>query len=404
VALDEAPRSKETAMRHQIQRSLVIASAIALLIPLATTAAVWAPVVPITDSGAALAWPGNLVKCGSGAAAGIVYQETIGDEPGIYFRRSPDGGATWATPVLLSSVDVAVATLPRLTVSGSRIQAVWVEGDQTSHHVMHRRSGDCGRHWGDGQPISSIAGSAGLPALTNAGDTVVVAWTSETTGKVYRKRSIDGGVTFGQPLVIGQSTNQPGLPDDAGIDAQPHLAMRGQVLHLVYYASAGELRYRRSINSGGSWDPAQIMATTGSGRFPWVAAGAFKHVYVGYQLGPAGGMAVQFRRSRSNGASFSGARTLAGAALNPTSAPIITYASGFYRAFYAHCDDSACDGQAIYFRKSDNGFSWSDEQRATPVGHDIAWPTGIAIADRLILAFGVQDGDPPISNLLTRGQ
>ena len=74
----------------------------------------------------------------------------------LYYQRSLDGGATWQSPLAITS-------------SSSRI----ADQDVAPH----------------------VSGQ------------VRIAWTGLTTGNLYTRTSVDGGATFGPALPVGRTTN-----------------------------------------------------------------------------------------------------------------------------------------------------------------------------------------------------
>jgi hypothetical protein len=157
----------------------------------------------------------------------------------IFFARSTDGGRSFDTPMNLSG-SIAGDGKGRLSaqswhngsldlVLNSRggIHVAWTEYEGA---LWYRRSTDGGQTFAEPE---HVAGDGTVPArgptLAVDGDEVVhLAWTvgEDPAADVRLVTSTDGGITFGSPTVVGES--------DGHADA-PKLAVDGEgTLHLVY--------------------------------------------------------------------------------------------------------------------------------------------------------------------------
>ncbi len=167
--------------------------------------------LPISDSTTAAASPRMAVQ---GPQVAVVWEARPADDAGaaadIGFGYSGDGGAAFG-PVLNLSASPAASQRPAVAI-GDAIQAIWIEGDT----VAIRSSIDGAAFTPAGALAAAPPGATliGAAVGTIAG-AVHVSWTialpdDATDGPFYR-RSMDGGGTFGpaQDLRLGGLAGMP---------------------------------------------------------------------------------------------------------------------------------------------------------------------------------------------------
>lgn len=164
----------------------------------------------------------------------------------------------------ISEFDLA-SEEPRIAVHGDSVHVVWHDARSTSNwEVYHRKSDDGGVTWGDGMLLSSSTdGEASMhPAVAVDGDSVYVVWDNTSlsnSGEIYTRRSVDGGETFAsQRRLTGGDNFQQVYPD---------VGTEGDYVHVVWhdqrdygYGSDGEIYYCRSLDNGANWQ-AQVRLT-----------------------------------------------------------------------------------------------------------------------------------------------
>lgn len=135
----------------------------------------------------------------------------------LFYRRSSDGGATWSTPLRLSSTTTLRGTTrPQVRVNGTTVVVAWDEGydnitakgDPAQGGL--RRSLDGGRTW---QPIQVIADPDGpIEQVTFAfgkENHALLVW-RETGKQVMRySASENAGATWGDPVTVPNIVARP---------------------------------------------------------------------------------------------------------------------------------------------------------------------------------------------------
>jgi hypothetical protein len=251
----------------------------------------------------------------------------------IFFARSTDGGRSFDTPVNLSDTIAGDGkgrlsaqswhngSLDLVLSSGGEIHVAWTEYEGA---LWYRRSTDGGQTFAE---PTHVAGDATVPArgpsLAVEGEGVVhLAWTvgEDPAADVRLVTSTDGGITFGPPTVVGES--------DGHADA-PKLAVdREGTVHLVYAeadrGSGGRyhIHYTRRSSGDDGFDAPRVISRTDANGvdavgFPSLSVDSDSNLYVVWERFPT-------RRGRPLGLGFAhsddGGRTFGGHAVVPGTA------------------------------------------------------------------------------------
>ncbi len=100
----------------------------------------------------------------------------------IYYRRSSDGGVTWAPEVRLTNAPDESAR-PSITVRGREIRVVWFDRRDGDYEIYAKRSSDAGATWGDDERITRSTGASMHPSVALGADgTAHVVWHDERHG------------------------------------------------------------------------------------------------------------------------------------------------------------------------------------------------------------------------------
>jgi hypothetical protein len=224
------------------------------------------------------------VAIGADGIIHVLWQEIIfsgGSHGGdILFARSQDGGATFSTPLNLSSsvagdgkgridkdrwhngsLDLAVG-------ADGTVYAAWTEYEGA---LWLRRSLDGGKSFSEKIRLRD-AKPARAPALAVHGKAVYLAWTvgDDPSADIRVARSDDGGTSFAAPVIVDRSKGYSDAPKLA-VDA------RG-TLHVVY-ADGKRIVYSRSADQGRSFERPRNISDRDAG-FPALDIDAKGNLYV----------------------------------------------------------------------------------------------------------------------------
>jgi hypothetical protein len=179
----------------------------------------------------------------------ILYINQI-EEPGVFYVRSADQGATWSQPIWLDS-DILPAHVPAnlnfdLDETGG-LHAVWfygaLEQDGTPDWVRYANSLDGGETWSSpilidqyeegGQHDLTVAG----PVMIVQGHAVHVVWAAGEQAYRHHRYSSDAGQTWSAPeQIFGNLNGQAG--DGLAVDAAGRIHFFAQIRYPqgIYHA------------------------------------------------------------------------------------------------------------------------------------------------------------------------
>lgn len=238
---------------------------------------------------------------------------------------------------------------PAIAVDGNGIlHAVWIDG-YTNINVYYAKSADNGTTW---STAKLLATPGWHPQIAVDGNNVIhVVWTRNTGDwTIQYCKSSDGGTTFTSPVNISGT-----LPSDQW----PTIAAdqtTSPAVHVVWRSYPGGIAYRRSTNSGVSWDTLTIIPGEVVNLCPSISCQGTSYVHILF-MGMAGGGGLRYIRSSNRGTSW------------PTSSTQL-YPSDIYSGTDYQCDVLATTTGKVYavfasdgYLRSkvstDNGATWS---------------------------------------------
>jgi hypothetical protein len=339
------------------------------------------------------AYPGALAVS-STTTAHAIYEEGVVGTFVVEYRRTTNSGASWSSPVPLSSPEIGEAGVPSIDAYGNAVDAVWVEGDSiiasSDSALVYRRSTDAGVTWQAPVHLSPLFESAGLPRVAHSGSLVVVTWTDQASGKIWVRVSTNGGASFGSRINLATTTNKP-YPNL--YDGFPVVSIGSGVVVVGYYAASKTLRIRRSTTSGSTWRAAQSIATNASGTWPAAVSAAGSTVLVGYAPTTSTDIWTVVRRSTDKGATFGSAIALSPSSSTPSFQPVITYRAGAFRAIFERCTSNSCSLSNTLYRSSTTGASWSTAIAASVRKTQYESPADVDVATKVLVLYDDQDSN-----------
>ncbi len=373
------------------RRLLSVGLAVVLALGMAgeTSAITWSPAKALTGSGTGYGYPGGLAA-GSTTLVHGIYEQGILGNAGVYYRRSPDSGTTWSTAILLSRPSIGEAGAPVIEAAGNTIDAAWLESDDIVGGVdavaVYRRSLDGGLTWKDPIVISPGLESAGFPRLARSGGRVEIVWTNEYTGSVFIRRSLDGGASWQPRANLGTTTMKP----FGGTirEAYPTVAIGNGVTYVAWMSTARTLKLRRSTNSGTTWKTAVTLATNGQAAPPALVANGATAL-VGYGVRTSTDYWTVLRRTTNRGLHWAAALSLSPKTSTPSFAPVLSFRAGAYRAIYERCATNRCGSSSVYYRKSTTGGrTWGLASKVSAAGRKYHYPIDVELATKTIIMYG----------------
>lgn len=390
------------AMRRIHGRTLTLDTALAVLLVLLLSgqvlAAAWQGPMPVSTRGRATASTGVAVV---GKTIHLGFEEAWGGVRHAVYRRSVDGGLTLGSRLTLSGAKAEWAAEVDVAASGSSVDAVWIEAALGSTGLpadpwtlRYRRSANAGVSWG---PTLTLGSGVGYPRVDRAGSIVIVTWTNVSTGKVWLRRSTDGGVTFAAAAQVGTTTN---LIEDGVREGFASVAFGTAITYLVLMPTWPTVVVRRSTDGGRTWGSPTTLATNASGWGPQIAATGSRAL-VSYASWDGKAVTPAVRVTMDKGSHWAQPAPLAGTAAPDDFQPVIGVSpTGWYAAFES-CT-TTCATSRVVFRSSANGTTWTTAEVVSTGSRTFNTPVGVVHAGVPVIVWYDIGGSPTESDVLLR--
>lgn len=366
----------------------------------------WEPDVRLTnDPGSSrTSWNNGWNIATTGETVHVVWHDDREGHFILYYKRSTDGGITWGTDTRLT-YSPSVSQEPHIAVSGDSVFVVWHYNHNTNLEIYFKRSIDGGLTWGEDIRLTNRASTSKYASIAVSGSVVHVAWIDYLvfgmSGDVYYKQSIDGGDTWGEDT---QLTNTPGYT------WHPTMAVSGSVLHLVYYDYQDnwwEIHYLRSTDKGLTWEPDVRLTNEPKGSYHPSICSAGLDVHVAWYDSRDGETEIYYKRSTDGGITWKEDVRLTnapGSSLHPS---IAADGSNVHIVWHDNRDGN---GYEIYYKHSeDAGLSWNVVDTSLTQSYEYSEHPSIALAGSIVhvVWVDVRNGNDeiyykrnPIGNLI----
>lgn len=236
-------------------------------------------------------------------AAGVVWTDHV--EQDLFFQAyGPDGAPRREAPVNVSQTPETFSWLPRMVVPDGEVDTVYVlwqeiifSGGTHGGEILFAHSQDGGRTFSNPLNLSTSEAGDGKGRLTNTlwhngsldlavgpEGTMYVVWT-EYEGRLWLRRSTDGGTHFSDPLHVAGSATEPARG--------PTLAVGpNETVHLAWAVGedpAADVHYMHSGEEWNSFEPSRPVAPSeGHSDAPTLAVDRTGTVHLVYGESPSG--------------------------------------------------------------------------------------------------------------------
>jgi len=258
------------------------------------------------------------IALGSG---GSIYLGWVDGSPyhNVFFNRSNDGGRTFSSPVLLSTI-LPFGSTPLIAVDSSgNIDVAWQDNFSGVTDVWFARSSDAGNTFFPPLEIGLVDSLLGGMVVGSSRD-INVVFNTVPYGNVYLERSTDGGSTFIRTNV-SNNHNRPYYisPESAriGVDSADNI-------NVVWDDSTGNIYLSRSTDQGVTFSSNIIPNGTVTNVAPGIvldSSGNMNLVWTGISWT---NYDVFFSRSTDAGTTFSTPQKLSNNTVTSSPLPQIT--------------------------------------------------------------------------------
>ncbi len=251
----------------------------------------------------------------------------------------------------VSAVDATTAGNARaVAMRGDTVHVVYHEAGSFSAIVYYRRSTDRGQTWSSAVQLS--AGTswnlAEFGCIALRGATVHTAWfdldVMSGASRILYRRSTNSGTTWDATTTITAAGT---------LNEVPSLAFSGDTVHLVWDDGGSVLYYRRSTDNGASWGASPVTIATGAATGAVTAAGPI--VLVSYSVGSGSAWDIYMKRSTDGGATWGNAVFIEN---RGTLADISSLALRGTNAWVAWYDNGSGTNDVRLRRSTDAGATW----------------------------------------------
>ena len=190
----------------------------------------------------------------------------------IFFKRSTDGGASFGDAINLSNSFNTHSTLPSLALLNETVYTAWNEGPFNSGEVYYRRSPDGGASFGETLNLSNDTGDSIRPELRVSAPNLFIVWQNQEVkgDNIFFKKSSDGGARF------SDTTN---ISNNKGNSMEPGFTVtNASNVFIVWQNQASnnkpnDILIKNSTDGGASFgDPINLSSTIGNSTEPDIAS------------------------------------------------------------------------------------------------------------------------------------
>lgn len=231
----------------------------------------------------------------SGSSVHMVYHDYCEGWWDIYYLRSTNSGLTWGPQIRLMN-DAAFSGFPSICASDSVLHVVWGDKRAGNHEIFYKRSTNGGTDWEADFRLTYMDTSSVAPCIGVSESAVYVVWSDkhgeqEGIWKIYFKRSVDGGLTWGPDTRLTYNT---------GESFMANLAVSDSALFVVWHDDSDgnmEIYYKNSIDGGLNWgSDIRLTDDPAESQYAFIAVSG-THVHVVWNDNRDGNNEIYYKRN-----------------------------------------------------------------------------------------------------------
>jgi hypothetical protein len=214
----------------------------------------------------------------------LVWADSTPGNLEVYYKKSTDGGATWTTSRRLTWT-TGISRSPAIAAdSFGGLHLVWYDNTPGNAEVYYKKSADWGATWATSQRLTWTPGNSLHPDIARDSlNNLYVVWEDQTPGNwdIYYKKGTNVGGTWAPSQRLTWTL---------GTSWWPALAVDSTGgLHVVWQDDTPggiEVYYKTSADGGGAWTSAERLTWTwGQSGYPAMAVDPSGHIHVVFTIG-----------------------------------------------------------------------------------------------------------------------
>jgi phage terminase large subunit-like protein len=206
----------------------------------------------------------------------VVWEQYDSGSSEIYYKKSTNGGTTWTTKRLTWNTEDSSS--PTIAVDSSdNIHLVWHDYTPGSSDIYYKKSTDGGATWAT-KRLTWSAGHSYIPTIAiDSADNIHVVWYDYASSnyEIFYKKSTDGGTTW----ITKRLTWNPGN------SYYPAIAIDStDNIHVAWFDSTPpgnyEIYYTGSTNGGATWKAKRLTWNTAYSSGTAIATNSNDNIFV----------------------------------------------------------------------------------------------------------------------------
>ncbi len=237
----------------------------------------------------------SVVADSSGNLHVVWHDDTPGNAE-IYYRKSTDGGATWSMARRLTWNSGDSYTPSLAADSLGKLHLVWGDWTPGNMELYYKGSPDGGATWSAGKRLTWNPGNSSYPKIKLESTSLLhIAWSDETPGdrETYYKKSTDGGATWSTAKRLTWNAGDTWTLE-LGVDPSKNL-------HVVWIDTTPgnrEIFYRKSTDGGATWSTIERLTWTPSENYEMaMAVDPSGKVHVVWEDGTLSDLEIYYKKS-----------------------------------------------------------------------------------------------------------
>jgi hypothetical protein len=236
-----------------------------------------------------------VIAVNSGTNLHIVWHDLTYGNNEILYKKSTNGGTTWFGFKRLTW-NLGYSKSPYVVVDSSNtVHVVWYDDSSGNNEIYYKRSTDGGANWATTKRLTWNNGVSYTPCIAVApNDSLHMVWRDSTPGnnEIFYKKSTDGGTTWFGLKRLTWSPKESSFPRiSVGPDNN---------IQIVWSDSSSgnfEIMYKQSTDGGATWSGSKRLTwTSGESRRAFISVDSANNPHVVWHDNTSGNYEIYYKK------------------------------------------------------------------------------------------------------------